>query len=169
MVFNGFVRQINETINGGPVICPDTLTSIHNNHNIAWDSNYQHVYTYFPMISRMKSYINYYVIIIHSCGKVMFLHVPVILSTGVGVWQTPPPPLGRPLWADTPLGRHTPTGRHTPRQTPPPLGRYPLGRHPLWEDTPLPPAMATAADGMHPTGMHFSFPCRHCILYNFQL
>ena len=70
-----------------------------------------------------------------SYGKVMFLHLSVILSMG-GVcpsacWDTPPdrhpqadtpsgqtPPLGRhPLWADTPSG-----------QTPP------LGRHPLWTD-----------------------------------
>ena len=138
MDFNGFVRQINETINGGPVICTDTLTSIHTNHNIAWDSNYQHVYTYFPMISRMKSYINYYVIIIHSCGKVMFLHT--CLSFCPQGWESgrhPHPPWAdpsgqKPPWADTP-----PQCRHTPRQTPPPLGRYPLGRHPLWEDTPL--------------------------------
>ena len=41
----------------------------------------------------------------HSCGKEMFLHLSVILFTGGGVWQTPPP------------------GRHTPGQT------YPLGRH----------------------------------------
>ena len=38
-----------------------------------------------------------------SCGKVMFLHVSVILST-LGVWQ-----------ADIPLmGRHPLPGRHTP-------------------------------------------------------
>ena len=66
-----------------------------------------------------------------SCGKVMFLHVSVILSTE-GVWQTPP--------------RQTPSTRaDTPKQTPS------LGRHPHWAD--LPPA-ATAVDGTHPIGMH---------------
>ena len=49
-----------------------------------------------------------------SCGKVMFLHLSVILFTGGRVWQTPP------------------------GQVPPPL----------------PKETATAADGMHPTGMH---------------
>ena len=58
----------------------------------------------------------------------MFLHLSVIMSTGGGaVWQTPHP--GR-----HPLCRHQPPG-----QTP--LSRYP-------------PETATAADGMHPTGMH---------------
>ena len=65
-----------------------------------------------------------------SCGKVMFLHVSVILFTGGGVWQ-----------ADTPLA-----------------GRHPLpGQSPPWADTPhrqAPPGMATAVDGVHPTGMH---------------
>ena len=42
-------------------------------------------------------------------------------------------------WADIPLGRH-PT-----RQTPP-------------QPPPLPPEMATAVDGTHPTGMHSSLP-----------
>ena len=44
-----------------------------------------------------------------NCGKIMFLHLSVILFTGGGgVWQTPPQ-------ADTP--RQTPPG-----QTPPPPG-----------------------------------------------
>ena len=70
-----------------------------------------------------------------SCGKVMFLPVSVILSTGGGgVWktplprQTPPgqtPLLGRcPTRADTPLGRH-------PRADypPPPADGYCSGRY----------------------------------------
>ena len=36
-----------------------------------------------------------------SCGKVMFLHLSVILFTGRGVCHTSP-------WADTTLGRHHP-------------------------------------------------------------
>ena len=79
-----------------------------------------------------------------SCGKVMFLHLSVILFT-VGGWL-PKCILGYThAWVDTPWARH-PLGRHlladtlqqtppadTPWQTPPgrhPLGRHPLGRHP---------------------------------------
>ena len=54
-----------------------------------------------------------------SCGKVMFLHLSVILSTG-GV--------SAPVHA----GIHTPLARHPPGQTPPPprTDTHPLGRHP---------------------------------------
>ena len=62
-----------------------------------------------------------------SCGKVMFLHVSVILSTGGWQAETPPwadIPLGQtPPWADTPMGRH-------PHGQTPLAGRQPLGRHP---------------------------------------
>ena len=68
-----------------------------------------------------------------SCGKVIFLHLSVILFTG-GVWQTLPPGSHCPQ-ADTPLGRH-------------PQLNTPLDRHTL--------KTATAADGKHPTGMHSS-------------
>ena len=62
-----------------------------------------------------------------SCGKVMFLHLSVILSTGGCLPQC--------------MLRHT-----HPGQTPPP---------PSWADSPPPPQqMATAVDGTHPTGMH---------------
>ena len=81
-----------------------------------------------------------------SCGKVMFSQASVILFTGR---QTPPP------WADTPLadtpGRHPP-----PSQTPPWTDTIP-GQTPPYADTTPPPLsteMATAVDGMHPTGMH---------------
>ena len=80
-----------------------------------------------------------------SGGKVMFLHLSVILSTGV---------VSAPVHAGIhPLGRH-PTGRHPP--TPP--GHTPLqpdsppGRHPPGQTHPQ--QTATAADGTHPTGMH---------------
>ena len=64
-----------------------------------------------------------------SCGKVMFLHVSVILFTGGG--------------RQTPLA-----GRHP---LPPPLGRHPpAGRHNL-------PGTPTPVDGTHPTGMHSCF------------
>ena len=58
----------------------------------------------------------------------MLLHLSVILSTGGGVWQTPP------LQADTPLAT-------TPRAD------TPVGRKPL-------PKTSTAVDGTHPTAMH---------------
>ena len=60
-----------------------------------------------------------------SCGKVMFLHLSVILFTGGCLPQCM-------------LG-NTPLRADTPRQTPP------------WQ-TPHPPTV-TAADGTHPTGM----------------
>ena len=102
----------------------------------------------------------------HSCGKVMFLHLFVILFTG-DVWQTPPqadtPPGQLTPWADRcPSEADTPSKEDTPGQTPSldrhpiPLDRphrqtppgqtpswtdTPLGRHPLWVDTPwqIPP------------------------------
>ena len=80
-----------------------------------------------------------------SYSKVMFLHLSVILFTG-GVSASSP---GQVPWADTPLGRH-----------------------PLWADTPTPGQTPPAqyilihtpsqcmlgygqqAGGTHPTGMH---------------
>ena len=62
----------------------------------------------------------------HSCGKVMFLHLSVILFTEGGFWQTPPQ-------ADTPW-TETASGRHP--QTDTPQGRQPPGRHPPGQ-TPL--------------------------------
>ena len=78
-----------------------------------------------------------------SCGKVMFLHLSVILFTGGMCGQTPNGQT--PSWADTP-GQTPPLDRH------PPQADTPLGRHP-------PKEMATAADGMHPTGMHSCLIC----------
>ena len=82
--------------------------------------------------------------------------------------DTPPPGADTPPEqthpyprADTPLpqSRHTPT----PEQTPPQSRHTPLSRHlPPGADTHPPPRdTATAADGMHPTGMHsrFQFTC----------
>ena len=70
-----------------------------------------------------------------SCGKVMFLHLSVILSMAGGL-----------------------AGRH-------PLDRHPPGRHPLADRHPpgrqTPPGTATAADDTHPTRMHF---CRHYVV-----
>ena len=67
-----------------------------------------------------------------SCGKVMFLHLSVILSTGgmsasvhAGIHTPhPPPPLGRhPHWTDTPHWQTAPWAdspqADTPGQTPP--------------------------------------------------
>ena len=97
-----------------------------------------------------------------SCGKVMFLHLAVILFTG-----------GRGCLADTHLGRHLrgahTLGTHPQAHTSPahtPLAHTPgQTPHPTSADTPrqTPPApptpreTATAADGTHPTGMHFCF------------
>ena len=87
-----------------------------------------------------------------SCRKVMFLYLSVILFTGGGVCPS------------ACLDTHTP-GRHTPEQTSP-WADTPLGRSSQWANnppgqTPSCPVhagihMATAADGMHPTGIHSS-------------
>ena len=88
-----------------------------------------------------------------SCGKVMFSQACVKNSVHRGdVCQTHTPPRADTPWIDAPrqkpLGRH-PLGRHPHGQTPQ-TGRHPpfRGRHPSHQQT------ATAADGMHPTGMH---------------
>ena len=114
-----------------------------------------------------------------SCGKVMFLQVPVIgggvsasgsrgvLASWSGVLPlgaggcTPPrqtlPPLDRHSpprqtalsQADSPLGRH-PHRKTPPRQTSP-RRTYNRGKHPAGRP---PPKTATEAGGTHPTGMH---------------
>ena len=78
-----------------------------------------------------------------SSGKVMFLHLSVILST---VWVV----AGRhpPDRQKHPPGQ-TPPARHSPRQTLS-WAHTPPGRHPH-------PMTATAVDGTHPTGMHSCF------------
>ena len=69
-----------------------------------------------------------------SCRKVMYSQVCVKNSVHGGGWGCLPQCM---------LGYiHSPISGQTP-----PLGRHPLGRHP-------PGQTATAADGMHPTGMH---------------
>ena len=70
------------------------------------------------------------------------VHLPRINTT---------PLLGRHPQADTPLGRHPFWADASPGQTPP-KQTPPLGRH-LSRQT-VPAETATAADGMHPTGMH---------------
>ena len=76
-----------------------------------------------------------------SWGKVMFLHLSVILFSGGGCLP------------------HLPLGRHPPGQTPP--GRHPLlaDTHLPWEDTSLPwadtlPPWAENPVGRHPLGRH---------------
>ena len=80
----------------------------------------------------------------NSCGKVMFLHLSVIIFTG-GVH-----PLGRalPLGRQSPPGRHLPLSRHSPRQTLPPSEQTPpLDRHTPPGQTPptLPPPLGRYA------------------------
>ena len=52
-----------------------------------------------------------------SCGRVMFLHVSVILFTGLGSGRHPPQ-------ADTPPGRHPPLGTATAADGTHPTGMY---------------------------------------------
>ena len=90
--------------------------------------------------------------------------------------QTVPPPSRQPPGQtpprQTPPQADTPSpGADTPRQ-PPPLGRHP------WADTPHPgqtpplgrpppPETATAADGMHPTGMDSCICFSHYLTHTF--
>ena len=96
-----------------------------------------------------------------SCGKVISSQVSVSHSVCRGVcipactWADTP-------WVDMPSPGQTPHWADTPGQIPP--GQIPPGRPPPLTDTtpgipPRPPGqiplVATAADGTHPTGMHF--------------
>ena len=96
-----------------------------------------------------------------SCGKVMFLHLSVILFPG----RHPPrqkPPLGRHPPGRQPLSHHprqtpprqTPPGRNPPRQT---LPGQTTPQPATPRQTPPPQETATTADGSHPTGMHSCF------------
>ena len=113
-----------------------------------------------------------------SWGKVMFLHVCVILFTGgwsvclSACWdtttpqqgdphpparQTPPwqgdPPLAKRLpGKETPLARRPPTGKETPT---PPAKRPPLARRP--RGTMHAGRYGQQVGGLHPTGMQFLF------------
>ena len=103
---------------------------------------------YFKILAYYSA--SYWYCLQHSCGKVMFSQVSVILFTGA---MCIPECTG----GDTPRADTPPPGRHLPPDTP-------SGQTPPWQ-TPLPPAdtpwqtptlspTATAADGTHPTGMH---------------
>ena len=67
-------------------------------------------------------------------------------------------------------GRHTPPGRNPPGQTPLPSA--------CWDTPPCPvhvgihappPPVATAADGMHPTGRHSCFKCQFKLNQNHDM
>ena len=109
------------------------------------------LFTPFPVFTVLNS----------SCGKVMFLHLSVILFTGWGCL-----PLGPGVY--TPLGRHPPLGRHTPGTHTPghtPHGQTPPARHPSGQTPPSqtpPQADTPQADkplGRHPPGQ--TPPSRH--------
>ena len=88
-----------------------------------------------------------------SCGKVMFLHLSVILFTGRCKLPWTDTPLERHPQADTPW-QTLPPGQTPPRKTPP--GQIPQGRH---------PKTTTTADDTHPTEMH---SCFHCLYITFN-
>ena len=78
-----------------------------------------------------------------SCGRIMFLHLSVILFTRGS--QTPPP-------------GQTPPGKTPPRQTPPP-GRHPPGQTPPQADTSprqTPPGQTPPGDD-HCSGRYTSY------------
>ena len=86
-------------------------------------------------------------------GKVIFLHLPVILFTR---GEYPPRP-GTPPWTRyTPLDQVPPPRPGTPPNQVPPWTRYPPDQvHPPRAGTPPTPGRyGQQAGGMHPTGMH---------------
>ena len=83
-------------------------------------------------------------------GKVIFLHLFVILLTGGEYLGRYPPDQVHPQQV------------HPPDQVPPRARYTPLGRYTPWAGTPPdqvhpPPQTATVADGTHPTRVHFCF------------
>ena len=110
----------------------------------------QHFETFGLLTGNLAAFIyhsGFHFFTVYSCGKVMFLHLSVILFTRGCLadtpWQADPP------WADTHWSRHPP-GRHPQADT--------SGRH--FRQTP-PQDTATAADSMHSTGMHSCFIFMH--------
>ena len=86
-----------------------------------------------------------------SCGKVMFLHLSVILLTGGegGRESGQPPWMQTPQgWADHPRCRTPGVGQIPPMQTLPGLVRHPPGSTTGYDQQ---------AGGTHPTGMHTCF------------
>ena len=84
-----------------------------------------------------------------SCGKVMFLHLSVILFTGGGrEGVCPPPPwMQTPKgWADLPRCRTTMVGQTSPDADPP-------HSDPPWVGQ-TPHTCSQQAGGTHPTGIH---------------
>ena len=67
------------------------------------------------------------------------------------------PPGERTPWAETPCGQRPPVDKESPRQRPPPPTESLMDRNltiPPPDRYPLHLMAATAAGGMHPTGMH---------------
>ena len=87
-------------------------------------------------------------------GKVMYLHVSVILFTGGSTWAGIPPSQYTP-WAGTPQAGTSPLGRYAPKAGTPP-GRYPPGQvHPLGQVHPqagTPPWAGTPPLGRYTPG-----------------
>ena len=93
-------------------------------------------------------------------AKVMFLHLSVSHSVDREGSASVHAGIPYPPAADTPPEQRPPGSRHPPEQTPlgadTPWSRHPPGpgTTPSGPGTPLGAETATAADGMHPTGMH---------------
>ena len=78
----------------------------------------------------------------------MFLHLSVILFMGEGGVH---PPCDRHPLEETPWQTSSWSVAPSWQTAPLPPGRHTLGNH---SPADIPPEMATAADGTHPTGMH---------------
>ena len=98
-------------------------------------------------------------------GKVIFLHLSVILFTGGSTWAGTPrqvhspwqvyPPAGIPPPTGTPSGRYTPQATPPPSSyTSPPQAGTPPGQVPPWQCM---LGYGQQAGSKHPTGMHSCF------------
>ena len=96
-------------------------------------------------------------------GKVILLHLSVILFTGGSTWAGTPWDRYTPL-AGTPPGQVTPLGRYTPLAGTPP-GRYiPQAGTPPWAGIHTPPPWAgTPPRQVHPLG-RYTPPQEQCML-----
>ena len=139
----------------------DTTSSYGNVSVCTFDITASVSLTYLPSATKLRRLCFYKRVSVHRGGVPDQVHPP---GPGAPPWdQLPPPPPDQvhppreqvhPLdQVHPPRTRYTPPGPGTP---PSPQTRYP----PRTRYTPHPPDTATAAGGMHPTGMH------SCLYFN---
>ena len=108
-------------------------SSVHSQRSYFWKTKKPH------LLTLVSTHIVFLPPANEVCGKVLFLHVSVIMFTGEGS-----------TWAGTPPGRYTPLGRYTPGQV-----HSPWAGTPLWVGTPAGQVHPWAdTHQVHPPAMH---------------